>query len=140
LAIWKEHQRPSARFPREVVAQAVAELQGATELGHSMPRPGRYFDEDSWEDRTPACRQDFRRGERSGGRWRGVKSVKHIITGFFPWFDKRTMSISQIERALASRRSATFERLVVTVAEHIQKELSKQDSFRPEDISWTEGI
>jgi hypothetical protein len=109
------------RFSPEVLNQAKAEMRGAAELGQTLPRAGRYFDEYDESVRP----QNMLEGETRAGRWRGVTSQKPNIAGQFPWFADPDMSLSKIERALAKGKGAEYERILEKVAESVEKDMAK---------------
>lgn len=118
---WKE------RFAPDVIAQAEAEMRGAVDLANMMPKAGRYFSENTFEEHPLAGRYDVKAGERPAGSWSGIGSQKENIAGQFPWFTDENITISKIEKALESKGGVDYERIVSKIAAAIQAEREAAD-------------
>jgi hypothetical protein len=118
----------ATRFPADVITEAENEMRAFADMHGALPRPGRYFVEYGEGEAPLTQNQDFRHGERSGGRWYGVSATRPSMEQQFPWFADRKLDSTKVKNAIAKGSGADYERIVGKIAEGIQKE---RETARP---------
>lgn len=116
----------SARAPKfspEALEEARQEIRAASGLASSFERPGRYFAGIGQDEQgIPQRSQSSAKGIQAGGTWYGVSSSKHMVADQYPWFAKMKGAGGKLAELVGKEKGAEYERLVATVAEHIQRE------------------
>lgn len=107
----------------EVRADATQEIRAASDLASTFERPGRYFAGiPQTEQGIPQRSQSSEKGIQAGGVWYGVGSARNMIADQYPWFGQIKHGPGKLAELAAKGKGAEYERLVQTVAEHIQRE------------------
>jgi len=113
----------ATKFSPAVLEEARQEIRAASGLASSFERPGRYFAEHG--DQTegmPSRSTNAAKGIHAGGTWYGVSSSRHIVADQYPWFADMKGGAGKLSELVGKEKGAEYERLVNTVAEHIQRE------------------
>lgn len=112
-----------SKLAPEVRADAEHEIRAASELASTFERPGRYFAGiGQTEQGIPQRSQSSAKDIQAGGVWYGVGSAKNIIADQYPWFGEIKHGPGKLGELAARGKGAEYERLIQTVAEHIQRE------------------
>lgn len=105
------------RYSPEIIEQAEGQMRGASELGSSMGRPGRYHIDLGEEGNT---------GTHHGAKeWYGIGATKPSIAGQFPWFADESISLSRVDRAIEKGKGADYEYIMEKIARTLQDEEKK---------------
>jgi hypothetical protein len=113
----------ASNFSQEVLDEARQEIRAASGLASSFERPGRYFAEVGQTDEPVLTRyQSSAKGIHAGGTWYGVSSSRHMVAQQYTWFAKMKGGAGKLSDLVAKEKGAEYERLVATVADHIQRE------------------
>lgn len=118
-----------SKFSPEILGQAKHEIRAASELASNFERPGHYFAAvGQTDEHMPSRSTSAAKGIHAGGTWYGVSSSKHIVAEQYPWFSTMKGAGGKLAELAGKEKGAEYERLVNTVAEHIQRE---KDSAAP---------
>lgn len=102
------------RYSPDIIEQAEGQMRGASELGSSMGRPGRYHIDVGEEGNT---------GTHHGAKeWYGISATKPSIAGQFPWFADESISLSRVDRALEKGKGADYEYIMEKIAKGLKEE------------------
>jgi hypothetical protein len=122
--------KPAAsEFSPELLEEAKHEIRAASNVASSFERPGRYFAEyGDQHEHMPSRSTNAAKGIHAGGTWYGVGSSRESVAQLYPWFGKMKGGAGKLSELVAKEKGAEYDRLVNTVAEHIQRE---KDSAAP---------
>ncbi len=100
------------RFSPNTISEAQEELRHGYELASSFEKPGRYHP-DLGPEASP---------QEADRAWYGVSSSRKNVTEMFPWYGDIKQGADKLGELIAKGKGAEYDRLVGTIAEHIQSE------------------
>lgn len=107
------------RFSRDEIDAAEGFIKQHVDAMQSGDRPGVYYDENEMGEYNPHKMQSSERGITSGGRFRGVKSIRSNM----PWMDQNPkFTPGNLEKALRNKDSALYQRAVESAIEFMRNE------------------
>src|SRR5579884_237697 len=112
---------PAAQLPG--VAESILPEQASLlvrqtlDIMRSADRPGRYFAETTPEEHTLAGRRDFKHGERMGGHWYSVGSLRDQL----PWIKETEFTPQQLEQALQSLEKGRITKVMRSAMDYLRR-------------------
>lgn len=97
-------------------------IQQTLDMMRSGDRPGRYYDENEMGDYNPQKEQSASRGVTSGGRWRGVSSMRTML----PWLQDNDFSPAELERALKAFDKGKVTSAMASAMKFVEREAAER--------------
>src|SRR5690242_19406161 len=120
---FRKGQPLAERFSAQTLEEARQELLDAHQLASSFEQPGRYFAlYGDQHEHMPSRSTSAAKGIHSSGVWYGVSSSRHIVAEQFPWYGEIEQGPVRLGKIIEKGKGAEYNRLLATVAEHIQSE------------------
>jgi hypothetical protein len=110
---------PGAALPGLSLEAGRALVQQTLDMLRSGDRPGRYYDENEMGEYNSQKEQSASRGVTSGGKWRGVSSMRTML----PWLNETEFSPEELDRALRA-----FDKGKITAAMRSAMEFSEREN------------
>jgi hypothetical protein len=122
------------RYGRDEIIEAEGRLAEESGAMLAADRPGVYFDEYTEETKPLTQMQNFRKGERAGGKWRGQKSGRDM----YPFMRAHPdINPQAVQKALRNKDSAAYTRYMEKAIEFNRRQkMTPEERAAEADKMW----